>query len=67
MYKTHEHERKPTVLSENVNASTTTPSKRKKKPINFYDPFQRVDPKLLEQMYRAAQKEKLKQQPEALM
>jgi len=56
------------VLSENVNASTTTPSKRKKKqPINFYDPFQRVDPKLLEQMYRAAQKEKLKQQPEALM
>jgi hypothetical protein len=55
------------VLSENGNASTTTSSKRKKKPkeINFYDPFTRVDPKLLEQMYRAAQKEKLKQQPEA--
>jgi len=57
------------VLSENGNASTTTPSRRKKKlkEINFYDPFTRVDPKLLEQMYRAAQKEKLKQQPEALM
>jgi len=57
------------VLSENGNASTTTSSKRKKKPkeINFYDPFKRVDPKLLEQMYRAAQKEKLKQQPEALL
>jgi len=57
------------VLSENVNASTTTPSRRKKKPkeINFYDPFTRVDPKLLEQMYRAAQKEKLKQLPEALL
>jgi len=55
------------VLSENVNASTTTSSKRKKKPINFYDPFKRVDPKLLEQMYRAAQREKLKQQPEALL
>jgi hypothetical protein len=55
------------VLSENASASTTTSSKRKKKPkeINFYDPFTRVDPKLLEQMYRAAQKEKLKQQPEA--
>jgi len=57
------------VLSENGNASTTTSSKRKKKfkDINFYDPFTRVDPKLLEQMYRAAQREKLKQQPEALM
>jgi len=57
------------VLSENGNASTTTSSKRKKKfkDINFYDPFQRVDPKLLEQMYRATQKEKLKQQPEALL
>jgi hypothetical protein len=57
------------VLSENGNASTTTPSRRKKKlkEINFYDPFTRVDPKLLEQMYRAAQKEKLKQQPEALL
>ena len=55
--------------SENANASTTTSSKRKKKSkdINFYDPFKRVDPKLLEQMYRAAQKEKLKQQPEALL
>ncbi len=55
--------------SENVNASTTTSSRRKKKlkEINFYDPFTRVDPKLLEQMYRAAQKEKLKQQPEALL
>jgi len=53
------------VSSENASASTTTSSKRKKKPINFYDPFKRVDPKLLEQMYRAAQKEKLKQQPEA--
>ena len=54
---------------ENGNASTTTPSKRKKKfkDINFYDPFTRVDPKLLEQMYRAAQREKLKQQPEALL
>jgi len=55
------------VSSENGNASTTTSSRRKKKPINFYDPFKRVDPKLLEQMYRAAQKEKLKQQPEALL
>jgi hypothetical protein len=55
------------VSSENGNASTTTSSKRKKKPINFYDPFKRVDPKLLEQMYRAAQKEKLKQLPDALM
>jgi len=55
------------VLSENASASTTTPSKRKKKSINFYDPFKRVDPKLLEQMYRAAQKEKLKQLPEALL
>jgi len=57
------------VLSENGNASTTTSSKRKKKfkDINFYDPFTRVDPKLLEQMYRAAQREKLKQQPEALL
>jgi len=55
------------VLSEKENASTTTSSRRKKKPkeINFYDPFTRVDPKLLEQMYRAAQREKLKQQPEA--
>lgn len=55
--------------SENGNASTTTSSKRKKKSkeINFYDPFKRVDPKLLEQMYRAAQKEKLKQLPEALL
>ena len=54
---------------ENANASTTTSSRRKKKSkeINFYDPFKRVDPKLLEQMYRAAQKEKLKQLPEALM
>jgi len=48
-------------------ATTTTSSKRKKKPVNFYDPFKRVDPKLLEQMYRAAQKEKLKQLPDALM
>jgi len=66
---THEHERKTTVLSENASASTTTSSKRKNKlkKINFYDPFQRADPKLLEQMYRAAQKEKLKQQPEALL
>jgi len=50
-------------------ATTTTSSKRKKKSkdINFYDPFTRVDPKLLEQMYRAAQKEKLKQLPDALM
>jgi len=57
------------VLSENVNASTTTSSKRKKKlkEINFYDPFQRVDPKLLEQMYRAAQREKLRQLPDAFM
>ena len=57
------------MLSENGNASTTTSSKRKKKfkDINFYDPFQRVDPKLLEQMYRATQREKLKQQPEALL
>ena len=55
------------MLSENENASTITSSKRRKKPINFYDPFKRVDPKLLEQMYRAAQKEKLKQQPEALL
>jgi len=57
------------VLPENGNASTTTSSKRKKKfkDINFYDPFQRVDPKLLEQMYRATQREKLKQQPEALL
>jgi hypothetical protein len=57
------------VLSENASASTTTSSKRKKKSkdINFYDPFKRVDPKLLEQMYRAAQKEKLKQLPEALL
>jgi hypothetical protein len=53
--------------SEKEFATTTTSSKRKKKPINFYDPFKRVDPKLLEQMYRAAQKEKLKQQPEALL
>jgi len=53
--------------SEKEFATTTTSSKRKKKPINFYDPFRRVDPKLLEQMYRAAQKEKLKQQPEALL
>ena len=57
------------MLSENGNASTTTASRRKKKfkEINFYDPFKRVDPKLLEQMYRAAQKEKLKQLPDALM
>ena len=55
------------MLSENASASTTTSSRRKKKPVNFYDPFTRVDPKLLEQMYRAAQKEKLKQQPEALL
>jgi len=55
------------VLSENGNASTTTSSRRKKKPINFYDPFKRVDPKLLEQMYQAAQKEKLKKLPEALL
>jgi hypothetical protein len=55
------------VLSENANASTTTSSKRKKKPVNFYDLFKRVDPKLLEQMYRIAQKEKLKQLPEALL
>ncbi len=55
--------------SENANASTTTSSKRKKKSkeINFYDPFKRVDPKLLEQMYRAAQKEKRKELPEALL
>lgn len=46
--------------------SPTTP-KQKKKPINFYDPFKRADPKLLEQMYRAAQKEKLKELPEALL
>jgi hypothetical protein len=55
------------VSSENANASTTTPSKQKKKSINFYDPFKRADPKLLEQMYRAAQKEKFKQLPEALL
>ena len=57
------------MLSENASASTTTSSRRKKKSkeINFYDPFTRVDPKLLEQMYRAAQKEKLKQLPDALM
>jgi len=55
------------VSLENASASTTTSSRRRKKPINFYDPFKRVDPKLLEQMYRAAQKEKLKQQPEALL
>ena len=55
--------------SEKEFATTTTSSKRKKKSkeINFYDPFKRVDPKLLEQMYRAAQKEKLKQLPDALM
>jgi len=55
--------------SEKEFATTTTFSKRKKKSkdINFYDPFKRVDPKLLEQMYRAAQKEKLKQLPDALM
>ena len=57
------------MLSEKEFATTTTSSKRKKKSkeINFYDPFTRVDPKLLEQMYRAAQKEKLKQLPDALM
>ena len=57
------------MLSENASALTTTSSRRKKKSkeINFYDPFTRVDPKLLEQMYRAAQKEKLKQLPEALI
>jgi len=57
------------VSLENGNASTTTSSKRKKKlkEINFYDPFQRVDPKLLEQMYRAAQREKLRQLPDAFM
>jgi len=57
------------VLSENASASTTTSSRRKKKSkeINFYDPFKRVDPKLLEQMYRLAQKEKLKQLPDALL
>ena len=57
------------MLSENASALTTTSSRPKKKfkEINFYDPFTRVDPKLLEQMYRAAQKEKLKQQPEALL
>jgi len=54
-------------MSSEKEFATTTSSKRKKKPINFYDPFRRVDPKLLEQMYRAAQKEKLKQQPEALL
>ena len=48
-------------------ATTNTSSKRKKKSVNFYDPFKRIDPKLLEQMYRAAQKEKLKQLPEALL
>jgi hypothetical protein len=48
-------------------ATTNTSSKRKKKSVNCYDPFKRVDPKLLEQMYRAAQKEKLKQLPEALL
>ena len=55
--------------SEKEFATTTTSSKRKKKSkeINFYDPFTRVDPKLLEQMYRAAQREKLKQLPDALM
>ena len=55
--------------SEKEFATTTTSSRRKKKSkeINFYDPFTRVDPKLLEQMYRAAQKEKLKQLPDALM
>ena len=55
--------------SEKEFVTTTTSSKRKKKSkeINFYDPFKRVDPKLLEQMYRAAQKEKLKQLPDALM
>ena len=57
------------MLSENGNASTTTSSKQKKKSkeINFFDPFTRVDPKLLEQMYRVTQREKLKQQPEALL
>ena len=57
------------MLLENASASTTTSSRRKKKSkeINFYDPFKRVDPKLLEQMYRAAQKEKIKQLPEALL
>jgi len=57
------------VSLENGNALTTTLSKRKKKlkEINFYDPFQRADPKLLEQMYRAAQREKRKQLPEALL
>ena len=57
------------MLSENASASTTTSSKQKKKSkeINFFDPFTRVDPKLLEQMYRATQREKLKQQPEALL
>ena len=55
--------------SEKEFATTTTSSRRKKKSkeINFYDPFERVDPKLLEQMYRAAQREKLKQLPEALL
>ena len=55
--------------SEKEFATTTTSSRRKKKSkeINFYDPFKRVDPKLLEQMYRAAQREKLKQLPDALM
>ena len=55
--------------SEKEFATTTTSSRRKKKSkeINFYDPFTRVDPKLLEQMYRAAQREKLKQLPDALM
>ena len=55
--------------SEKEFVTTTTSSKRKKKSkeINFYDPFKRVDPKLLEQMYRAAQKEKLKRLPDALM
>ena len=57
--------KKQTTGQEHVKTPTTP--KQKNKPINFYDPFKRADPKLLEQMYRAAQKEKLKQLPEALL
>ena len=38
-------------------------SRSKKKNINEFDPFQRVDPKLLERMYREAMKKKQEQAP----